>query len=284
MLVYILSQPRSGSTVLTAILDKRKGVVCLPESSFPQVLGVIGEKERANPKWLAALYLGSTFPPTPLTMADAEACMFGSNEEILFSLGKALAAKIGRDPAEVETVVWKTTRTIGMHNGPLSTNGKFIVLRRHPHNVFESQFRFEYGVRNRNPYRYGIFAQSYEHALSRCPRERTLELDYAEIPDKLVEITKFLNVEDRGEWETGKSSLELVAESCSWLTQITEKFSNTDEKKRAQLSPTLARAVTRSLYLTRCIRPFIGPLRAFFDRRSMEDIHHSARSHFKETH
>jgi len=280
MLAYILSQPRSGSTVLTAILDKRKGIVCLPESSFPQVLGIISDKERADRRWMAALYLGSTFPPTPLTLDDAEACMEGSNEEILTSLGKALARKLGRDPAAVQTVVWKTTRTIGMHRGPLTTDGKFIVLRRHPHNVFESQFRFEYGAKNRKPFRYAVFAQSYEHALARCPRDRTFILDYEAIPEQLPRMISFLGVEDLGEWETGESSLNLVAESCSWLTQITEEFQSTDAEKRSRLDPKVVSTLDTALALTRPLRPFVGPLRAHFDKRSMGHIWEFARNHY----
>ena len=279
MLAYILSQPRSGSTVLTAILDKRKGVVCLPESSFPQTLGVISDRERANPRWMAALYLGSTFPPTPLTLEDAEACMIGSDDEILTALGRALAAKLGRNPADVETVVWKTTRTIGMHRGPLSTAGKFIVLRRHPLNVFESQFRFDFGARNRKPLRYAIFAQSYEHALARCPAERTLELDYEEIPRMLPELIRFLGAKDQGEWETGTSSLDLVAESCSWLTQVTGEFRNTDGEKRARLDPAMVATVERALRWTRPLRPIMGPVRAYFDGRSMGHVREIARAH-----
>ena len=279
MLAYILSQPRSGSTVLTAILDKRKGIVCLPESSFPQVLGVISEKERANRRWLAGLYLGSTFPPTPLTLEDAEACMDGSNEEILTSLGRALAKKLGKDPAEVRTVIWKTTRTIGMHKGPMETGGKFIVLRRHPHNVFESQFRFDYGARNRKPFRYAVFAQSYEHALARCPRDRTFLLDYEAIPDQFPRLIEFLGIEDEGEWESGGSSLDLVAESCSWLSQITEEFRSTDDEKRSRLDPKMVAQVDRALAITRPFRPFMGPLREYFDRRSLGHVRDIARKH-----
>jgi hypothetical protein len=272
MLAYILSQPRSGSTVLTAILDKRKGVVCMPESSFPQALGVVSRKERADKRWMAALYLGSTFPPTPLSFADALACMEGSDEEVLTALGRALAGKLGRDPDDVRTVVWKTTRTIGMHKGPLATSGLFVVLRRNPHNVFESQSRFEYGVRNRKPFRYAVFLQSYEFALSRLPNDRSFTLHYDETEDRLAALLEFLQIEDQGVWETGGSSLDLVAEGCSWLTQITEEFRNTDPEKRARLAPAMVKTLDRAMFLTRPLRPFMGPLRAHFDKRSMGHI------------
>ncbi|MEK7950836.1 sulfotransferase [Luteolibacter soli] len=282
MLAYILSQPRSGSTVLTAMLDKRKGVVCMPESSFPQALGVVSRKERDDRRWMAALYLGSTFPPTPLSFEDALACMEGSDEQILHALGRALATKIGRDPTEVRTIVWKTTRTIGMHRGPLSTSGRFIVLRRHPHNVFESQSRFDYGVRNRRPLRYAFFAQSYEYALSRLPVDRTFLINYDDAEKRLSELLGFLQLDDRGTWETGSSSLDLVAKSCSWLAQITEEFRNTDVEKRARLTPETLKLVDRSLALTRPLRSFMGPVRAHSDRRSMSHIWDFARQRLAE--
>lgn len=278
MLVYILSQPRSGSTVLTALLDKRKGVVCLPESSFPQVLGVVTPTERGDPVRMAALYLGSTFPPTPLSLEDANGCMAGSNDEILESLGRALAAKLGRDPAEVTTVVWKTTRTIGLHHGPLATRGKFVVLRRHRDNVFESQARFDFGVRNRHPWRYAIFAQSYEHAFSRLPPRRTIEIEYDRMPETLPRLFEFVGLEDRGEWESGASSLDLVAESCSWLTQVTEEFRSTDPEKRARLDRRQVATLDRAFRLTRPLRPFMGPVRAYFDRRSLGHIREAAKA------
>jgi hypothetical protein len=282
MLAYILSQPRSGSTVLTAILDKRKGVVCMPESSFPQALGIMSRSEREDRRWLAAVYLGSTFPPTPLSFEDALRCMDGSNEEILIDLGRALAAKLSRNPDDVRTVVWKTTRTIGMHKGPLATSGRFVVLRRHPHNVFESQSRFDYGVRNRKPLRYAIFSQSYEHALTSLPADRTFQIDYDDTEERLPALLDFLKIEDQGPWETGGSSLDLVAQSCSWLTQITEEFRNTDPEKRARLAPEMVRSVDRALVWTRPLRPFMGPLRAYFDKRSMRHIHEFAQQRLEE--
>jgi hypothetical protein len=282
MLAYILSQPRSGSTVLTAILDKRKGVVCMPESSFPQALGVMSRKERSDRRWLAAMYLGSTFPPTPLTFDDALACMDGDDEQILISLGRALAKKVGRDPSEVRKVVWKTTRTIGMQNGPLKTTGSFVVLRRHPHNVFESQSRFAYGIRNRKPLRYAVFAQSYEHAFSQLPMDRTFLMDYDDTELRLPELMEFLKIENLGEWESGGSSLEMVAKACPWLTQITEAFKNTDPEKRARLDLKTIRSVDRALEWTQPLRPFLGPLRTHFDKRSMEHIRAFARQRLAE--
>jgi hypothetical protein len=281
-LAYILSQPRSGSTVLSAMLDKRRGIVCMPESSFPQVLGAVSDKERSDSRWLAAMYIGSTFPskprpPTPLTLDEAESCMVGDNEEILGKLGGALAGKIGRKPDEVTTVVWKTTRTIGLHRGPLITPGRFIVLRRNLHNVYESQFRVDFGIRNRNPYRYAIFAHSYEHAFARLPKERTFKLDYETIPHQLPALIDFIGMEDRGEWDSGQSSLELVTKNASWLTEATKEFNSTDAEKRARLDTNQVSSLNKAWSLTRPVRPFLGPLRRHFDLRSMNDIRDVAR-------
>lgn len=285
MLSFILSQPRSGSTVLSAMLDRRKGVVCLPESSFPQVLGAITKKERQDKRWLAALYLGSTFPPrpkppTPLSIDEAEQCMQGSNEEILVALGKAVAAKIGHNPAEVSTVVWKTTRNIGMHRGPLSTSGNFVVLRRHLHSIYDSQFRVDFGIRNRRPYRFGVFTQSYEHAFSKLPVERTFQLDYEEIPERFAALLKFLGVKDRGERESGASTIDLVAQSGDWLAQASQAFRNTDPEKRARMDTRQLKLVDRAQCITRPLRPFMGPVRRFYDLRSMQDNRNEALLHY----
>lgn len=269
MLTYILSQPRSGSTVLTAILDKRKGIVCMAESCFAQVLGTLNQSERSNKRWLAALYLGSRMAPDPLDLDDALACMEGTDDEILFSLGKSVAQKLGRDPSAVTNVVWKTTRAIGLHQGPIATCGKFVALRRNIINVFESQSRFEHGINNRNPFRYALFAQSYEHALNRCPTNRTFKLDYDDLPGILPRLLDFMGVPDRGEWETRGSILDSVAEECSWLSQVTGEFQNTDEKKRAQLDPVIKNRLTTALAMSSTLLPLMGPVRKHFDMRSV---------------
>jgi len=269
MLTYILSQPRSGSTVLTAILDKRKGIVCMAESCFPQVLGTLSGSERADKRWLAALYLGSRMAPDPLDMKDAESCMNGSDDEILIALGKMVAQKLGRDPNEVSNVVWKTTRAIGLHDGPVATCGKFVALRRNTYNVFESQSRFVHGVNNRNPFRYALFSQSYEHALNRCPTDRTFKLGYDDLPGILPQLLDFMEVPDRGEWENSGSILDGVAKECDWLSQVTGEFHNTDEKKREQLGLALKRRLAFAIKLSSIFRPLMGPVRRHFDMISV---------------
>jgi hypothetical protein len=277
-LAYILSLPRSGSTVLSALLDKRKGVVSPPESSFPQVLGVISKKERADRRWLAALYIGATFPPTPLSLDDAEACMTGSNEEMLITLGRAVAAKLDRDPALVKAIVWKTPRTVGMHACPLATDGRFIVLRRNPHNVFESQFRVDFGKNNRNPYRFAIFRESYEYAFSRLPPDRVFQMEYDDLPGILPALLDFIGANDEGVWESSRSSLDLAAEKCSWMADVTKSFANKDPEKRARLDPEQIARLEWAMRLARPLRPLMGPVRSFFDHQSMGPIRERAKA------
>lgn len=269
-LCYILSLPRSGSTVLSALLDRKKGVVSPPESVFPQMLGTVTSKEREDKRWMAALYLGSTLTPTPLSLEDAELCMKGSNEEILIALGKAVAVKLGRDAERIEAVVWKTPRMVGMHEGPLSTDGKFVVLRRNPHNVFESQFRVDFGEKNRNPYRFALLRESYEHAFSRLPKERTIEITYDSLPGSLADLVRFMGVASVGDWENTSSSLDLAAQHCGHMADVTKPFENTDPAKRARLDSAQIRKLEFAMRLARPTRFLLGPLRAHFDRQSMQ--------------
>ena len=276
-LFFILSEPRSGSTVLSAMLDRCKGVICLPESSFPQVLGMMSGKDRADPRWMAALYIGSTLPnrpvpSTPLSLDEAASCMKGSNREILINLGLALAGKIGRDPAKVTTVIWKTTKTIGMHKGPLSTGGDFIILRRNRLNVFESQQRIYWGVNNRNPFRYALFAQSYEQAFSRLPKQKTFHLEYEAIPQRFSELLASCGIVDQGEWEGSASSIDLITKNAPWLTRSTESFRNTDPEKRAVIGMHKKIILKSALHLSRLLRPLLGAARGHFDKKALDDI------------
>jgi hypothetical protein len=282
MLAYILSLPRSGSTVLSAMLDKRKGIVSPPESCFPQTLGTVSAEERKDRRWMAALYIGSTFPPTQLSLDDAARCMEGSNEDILIALGRAVAAKLDRDPDEVRAVVWKTPRCVGMHAGPFSTPGKFIVLRRNSHNVFESQFRVGFGKNNRNPFRFSIFRESYEHAFDRIPNDRKLEIHYDDLPLVLTKVVEFLGVPDQGDWAGNRSSLDLAVDSCSWMSEVTKEFQNQDPEKRARLDPKQVRTLSLAMKLARPTRMILGPVRSYFDHQSMLWSRNRARDILKE--
>jgi len=280
-LAFIISLPRSGSTVLSALLDRRQGVVSPPESVFPQMLGCVRPQERKDKRWMACLYMGSTLTPTPLSLDDAEQCMEGSNEEILISLGKAVALKLGRDPEKIEAVVWKTPRMVGMHKGPLTTDGRFVILRRNPHNVFESQFRVHFGEKNRNPYRFAFLRESYENAFSRVPKDRMIEITYDSLPDSLENLLKFLGVSSMGEWLSTASSLDLAAAHCSHMTEVTKPFVNNDPAKRARLDRALIRKLELAMCMARPFRLFLGPIRAYFDNQSMKWSREQAKNLFK---
>ncbi len=270
--IFIISEPRSGSTVLTAMLDRRRGILSMPESSFPQVLGYLNAAERADPLWLASIYLGSTFVPTPLDWTEIKACVRGSDREVLDQLAAATARKIGRDPGDVDFAVWKTVRTIGMHRVIETIDAKVVVLRRHPHNVFESQSRFSYGVRNRKPLRYAIFRQSYERAFSSLRASRRLDIDYDDLPGALSTICDFIGLPDRGLWPDDSSHFAEVAGQCSWLSEITREFQNRDVEKRARLDLDICRRLDLCLALTRPFRSLMWPVRRHFDRRSLGHV------------
>lgn len=271
-LAFILSLPRSGSTVLTAQLDRIEGVACAPESSFPQILGHLKASERNDPRRLAALYLSATFTPTPLDLDEAAACMAGTDEEILVSLGLAVAEKLGRDPDLVRTVVWKTPRTVGMLDSPLRTGGSFIIIRRNLHNVYESQFRVEFGTNNRKPLRFAVFRESYEHAFARIPADRKMEIEYEQLPGILTQVASFIGIGEIKPWEAGRSNLEMAAASRAHMTEVTSEFQNRDAEKRARLDPAQVRSLDRALALARPLRPFLGPIRSYFDRQSLDHI------------
>lgn len=275
-LAFILSLPRSGSTVLTSMLDQRKGVISPPESSFPQVLGELTARERTDPRRLAALYIASTFPGTPLGLEEAAECMHGSDEEILGKLGKALAAKLGRAPHDVCLVVWKTTRTICMNRSPLATAGRFVILRRHPHNVFESQFRVHFGLHNRRAWRFALFRESYESAFADIPAEKRFDLDYEEIPARMSELLGFLGIKDAGSWDDGSSSLEHVAANRPWLSQILQEFRSDDADKRARLDARTMKSLDRWLQAAKLARPLMPMLRHHYDMATLTAIRQSA--------
>lgn len=271
-LAFIVSLPRSGSTVLTSLLDQAKGVICHPESSFPQIYGKLAAEIRSNPDRLADYYIASTFAGTPLTHAEARSCMTGELEEILEQLGIALGRKTGRPVDQIKSIIWKTTRTVAMCEAPLKTSGRFVVLRRHPYNVYESQFRVGFGINNRNPFRFAFFRESYECAFAKIPTSRRIDIEYDDLPGVVPDLLEFLRVEANAKWEDGFSSLEAVAHNRPWLSEINKEFSNTDGEKRQRLSPSQRRMLDGGLALARVLRPALLPLRNHYDLCSFRTI------------
>lgn len=278
-LIYILSLPRSGSSVLSALLDQRRGLVTVPESAFPQILGLLAPSERSDKRWLAALYHGATMSPTPLTMDEAEECMIGNNQQILTRIGLAVAHKMGRAPREIQGVVWKTPKVTAALKGPLATNGIFVVLRRNPHNVFESQFRFHFGANNRKPLRFAIFRESYESGFSRIPQNLRFDVDYDALPGAVDTILRNAGIPDYGTWNNHVSSLTQASEQCYWLKEINGKFVNRDAEKRGNLELQQIRKLERALQLARLLRFSLLPIRYYFDRVSVGHIRARANSY-----
>jgi len=283
-LIFIVSLPRSGSSVLSAMLDQRQGLVSVPESAFPQILGKIRPSERADRRWLAALYHGAAMSPTPLTMNEAEECMVGTNQEILTRIGLAVARKMGRNPAEIQAVSWKTPKVTAALEAPLSTNGIFVVLRRNPHNVFESQFRFHFGANNRKPLRFAIFRESYESGFARIPKSRKIEIEYDSLPGAIDSILQFAGIENTGCWNNHTSSLALASEQCYWLKGIDQEFVNRDAEKRGNLEPQQVIKLNQAMRIARRLRPLLLPLRHYFDHVSIGHIRARAFDHSKGSH
>ena len=128
-LVCMYSLPRSGSTVLIAELDRLQGVICLPESYFPQILETLTDEESNDPDYLAAFFLASSPSGSLLTFAEARDCMCPGNWNRTFiNLGLACALKLNRDPCQIATIVWKTTRIIGRWRLFSAAGGRFIIL------------------------------------------------------------------------------------------------------------------------------------------------------------
>lgn len=280
-MIYILSLPRSGSSVLSALLDRQKGLVAVPESAFPQILGTLSPAERKDRRWLAALYLGAAMSPTPLNLDEAEECMIGDDQEMLARIGLAVARKMGRDPSEIQGVVWKTPKVTAALDGPLATNGVFVVLRRNPHNVFESQFRFHFGANNRRPLRFAIFRESYESGFDRIPGSLKIDVEYDALPGAIDSILEFAGLENAGTWENHVSTLARASEQCYWLKGIDSQFVNRDAEKRGNLEPAQVRNLDRALKLARALRGLLLPIRHHFDRVSVGHIRTRAVGHLE---
>jgi hypothetical protein len=64
----------------------------------------------------------------------------------------------------------------------------------------------------------------------------------------------------------------MAAATRAHMTEVTSEFHNRDAEKRARLDPAQVRALDRALAIARPFRPFLGPVRNFFDRRSLSHI------------
>lgn len=233
--IFIVSIPRSGSTLLTKMLDGYADVICPPESFFPAVLNELDDDALLDKRTTAALFVASCSDGSPLTLEEATGCICQNKKATLESLALAIAVKIGRDPLTIRTVVWKFTRMVGCWKFAYEMGGKFIVLHRNILNVYESQFRVHFGEKNKNPARFALFAASYQVAFYRYPSSKTLHIEYSQIPEQLVAILKW--IESSGiKRDSTVGTLDSVAHTNSWHSNINKPFENLDATKLKNLS------------------------------------------------
>ena len=274
--VFIVSVPRSGSTVLTNMLDKHEDVLCLPESFFPGVMDLADDTEWQNRRWMAALFVVSCTDGSPLELDEAEACIRESRPDTLEALAEAITLKAGRDPAKIRTVVWKFTRMVGCWRFAASVGGRFIILRRNPLNVYESQFRVPFGDKNRNPARFALFAASYDAAYSGYPDRQTLSLNYPDIPASMLRVLEWIGSSDTPRGTTGGGMGEISGQR-PWHTEIDKPFKNDDARKLGNLSPwqTASYRLTRA---TLSLMPFVArKARNLADQQQMAALRTQAR-------
>lgn len=267
--LFIVSLPRSGSTVLTTMLDRHEDVLCLPESHFPALLYRLDDGDLKNPDLVAALFMSSCTDGSPLTFEEARECVHGKKDEILDSLASKVAFKAGRNPETIKVVVWKYTRLVGVSRALVESEGRFIILHRDPLNVFESQFRVPFGLHNRNPARFALFEASYETAFARYPRDITMRIDYPDLPGSIAPVIGWIGsngiLRSDAAHGVGEHSGKMP-----WHSDINKPFTNTDADKLRNLSPSQVMTYHIARIFFACL-PWIGRLaRQFADKRELE--------------
>lgn len=271
-LACIYSLPRSGSTVLITELDRLKGIVCLPESYFPQILEFLSPDELSDPSRLAAFFLASSPSGSLLSFEEARTCMIPTDHaKTLVRLGLACALKTNREPSQVAIVIWKTTRIVSRWRLFAKAGGRFLVLRRNPLNVFESQFRVDFGYFNRNPIRFAAFQESYEAVFSRLPIDITHSVDYESIPGQLAAIQSWLGV-GAEHWIGSESSMAKTHAKEAWHSGLMDGFQSHDSMKRQNITTRQRLLLKAGQSMAKPIRPILGLLRNYYDRQIMKQI------------
>ncbi len=62
------------------------------------------------------------------------------------------------------------------------------------------------------------------------------------------------------------------------MTEVTKEFQNKDPEKRARLDPKHVARLQLAMKLARPLRPFMGPVRSYFDHQSMGPIRERAKA------
>jgi len=280
--LFIASVPRSGSTVLTAMLDRYEDIFCLPESFFPVVIGKITDDEWRDKRFMAALFVISCSDGSPLTLEEAQACILDCKPETLDALAMAAAKKAGRDPNDIRTIVWKFTRLVGCWHFAASTGGLFLVLHRNPLNVYLSQFRVPFGQKNKNPCRFALFEASYLAAFKTYPGSSTRHLDYADIETRFGEIITWLGSNGRKLADSSKGMGEISGKN-PWHSEINKPFKNNDAEKLAMLRRSQGIAYHAAKILL-SLMPFVPRIaRTLADRRQVEAMRNQAHELLKDS-
>jgi hypothetical protein len=270
-LIFIVSLPRSGSTILTTLLDGYDSFVCLPESGFPQVLDYLGPDALKDSSRAAKLFLASCFGGSLLSLSEAEACIVSDPKETLVQLGMATSRKLERDPGTISFVVWKTTRLISRWHSLAGMGGRFVILQRELLNVYESQFRVHFGLYNRNPWRFALFSRSYEKAFDGYPTASVFHMNYASMDNQIPGLLTWLGAENKVR-TAGASALETVRQSFDFHSNILSGFQNNDEQKILTMPARTRTAMLRSYRMVKLADPVVHFLRRWADRRVLKDI------------
>lgn len=274
---FIISLPRSGSTVLTRMLSSRDDVICLPETFFPHLLDYISPAEWGDRRWVAALFVASCSDGSPLTLEEAMECIGESHEGSLQRIALKVAAKDGRDPSAIKAAVWKATRLVGSHRTIDRIGGRCVILHRPLLNVYESQFRVPFGDRNRAACRFALFAASYDAAFRHYPDAQTIHVEYAQIPEQLETIFFWIGSEST-QAATSSGAVQATAGQRAWHSQIDKPFHNDDAKKIANLDPSQIRSFNTASTLLRLLSPIGSLARRLADRREANALKDKARS------
>lgn len=275
-LVVILSLPRSGSTVLAAELDRRQGVVSVPETYFPGAVEYAVADARRLDGCLAELFAVCSDAGAPLSVTDLAPCINSADwRRTLIDIGLRIAERTGRCPGHVTAVVYKTTRLVSFTKLLQDAGARFIILRRDARNVFESQFRVDFGIHNRNALRFALFHESYESAFASLPKDRVLDVEYHRIPEALPDIVQWMSGSKHC-WTNAESSHAVAAE-LPWHTGLLGGFHDADERKRATLSRSQQACLRVGLACARLLRPVLGYVRLRGDRRLAERLLQRAR-------
>lgn len=233
-IIQILSLPRSGSTLLTRQLSRHSDILCLPESSFPNLLDHLKPGEWKDKDKIAKLFIESCYDGSPLSFNETRDCVSSDAKTTLENVGRAVANKEERDYDSLIAVVWKTTRLVGSTKTLRAMKARFIILHRDPLNVFESQHRVPFGVKNRNSVRFALFEGTYGAAFDRLRNYDPFHLDYTNLVAQLAELSDWIGSVTSPS-DSNRSLLDETAGKRAWHATIGAEFQDKDHLKLVNL-------------------------------------------------